>query len=109
MNYEQFEGHTEGPWETGPVSWDENGDVRYTLVGNKDASWADARLIEAAPDLLAENKRLREALEECRIEIDNYTDAEKPVGVHPKWDAENARLKALNPARTALQEVDDEK
>jgi hypothetical protein len=46
--------HTAGPWETGQVSWDEEtGDVRYTLHGIKVAHVADARLIAAAPELLA--------------------------------------------------------
>ncbi len=44
--------HTPGPWETGEVSWNEDGDVRYTLHGIKTANVSDCRLISAAPDLL---------------------------------------------------------
>ena len=76
MNTEQFDGHTPGPWV---AKFDEHG-VEGSLVveGNRDDGgfgdftasplWVgefdknmpDARLIAAAPDLLAEVKRLRE-------------------------------------------------
>ncbi|KAB2733605.1 hypothetical protein [Brucella intermedia] len=42
---------TPGPWETGQASWNEDGEVRYTLHGVFDAKTADAYLIAAAPDL----------------------------------------------------------
>ena len=48
---------------------------------------------------------LEDALRECEELIDEYIDAEKPRGVHPKWDKDNAHLKELNPARLALQEA----
>lgn len=43
--------HTPGPWETGEASWNEEGEVRYTLHGVYEAKAADARLIGLAPDL----------------------------------------------------------
>ena len=45
-------GFTPGPWNTGEASWNEDGDVRYTLHGVKVAKVADCQLIAAAPDLL---------------------------------------------------------
>ena len=71
MNTEQFDGHTPGPWTlstegsaTGdPVRWITAGidepNVCTDLLGATDAN---ARLIAAAPELLAEVKRLREEL-----------------------------------------------
>jgi hypothetical protein len=56
--------HTPGPWVTGPASWERNGDVRYTLVGIKEATWADCRLIGAAPDLLRALRFIVEQIEE---------------------------------------------
>lgn len=44
--------HTPAPWKTGEASWNEDGEVRYTLHGNKSANAADCALIEAAPDML---------------------------------------------------------
>lgn len=41
--------HSPAPWKTGEASWNEDGDVRYTLHGIKEAKVTDARLIEAAP------------------------------------------------------------
>ena len=55
--------------------------------------------------LRTENKRLREALKECEAEIDANIDLGTPASVHPKWDSDNAYLKANSPARLALQEV----
>lgn len=52
--------HTNGPWLTGEVSWNEKGEVRYTLQGVTHACAADARLIAAAPELLEALKGLVE-------------------------------------------------
>jgi len=65
MNTEQFDGHTPGPWYLNTPDPDPARTVRFIsdvctdLLGATDA---DARLIAAAPDLLAEVKRLREQL-----------------------------------------------
>jgi hypothetical protein len=70
MNTEQFEGHTPGPWEV-KLCWTDaymvvdSHEVICSLTGNKDSEnrkeWAE--LIAAAPDLLAEVKRLRKTIE----------------------------------------------
>jgi len=68
MNTDDYEGHTPGPWSVGhegqhdlpkgdiPINWKLGGLI--VIAYDK----ADARLIAAAPELLAEVKRLREAL-----------------------------------------------
>lgn len=50
--------YTPGPWHVTDATWDDDGNVRYTLTGIKDAKIADARLIAAAPEMLI-------ALEHC--------------------------------------------
>jgi hypothetical protein len=56
MNTDDYEGHTEGPW-------DADAPLGIHLKVGQTISAADARLIAAAPDLLKEVKRLREELE----------------------------------------------
>jgi len=64
MNTEQFDGHTPGHWAittrkgTWVVHTQDNGDVATMN------DYEDAKLIRAAPDLLAEVKRLREEVEQ---------------------------------------------
>ena len=50
--------HTPGPWRVIGAGWDERGDAQYTLRDVKAIGAADARLIAAAPDLLAALKRV---------------------------------------------------
>lgn len=51
--------HTPGPWSVARAGWDENtGDVWYSLEGVKTSCIADARLIAAAPELLALAERV---------------------------------------------------
>jgi hypothetical protein len=82
--YAQFEGHTPRPWRWSDAYPATNDRYTWSLIGgggygvlscdghpNSPQGLCDesnARLIAAAPDLLAENKRLRKALEElvCR-------------------------------------------
>ena len=79
MNTEQFDGHTPGPWCAN--EWGTDGEwmpeegwavqhlaVNEPLFPDEAEEWvcladneADARLIAAAPDLLADVKRLRQA------------------------------------------------
>jgi len=53
--------HTPGPWSVGIADWTDAGNARYELRGIKTVSAPDARLIESAPDLLAERDRLKAA------------------------------------------------
>jgi len=63
MNTDQFDGHTPGPWDrttrkgTWVVYTQDNGDVATMN------DYEDAKLIAAAPDLLAEVKRLKKRIE----------------------------------------------
>lgn len=52
--------HTPGPWDIADIDWDMRGNARYSLAGIKKVSAADARLIAAAPDLLAALKEARD-------------------------------------------------
>ena len=75
LNLNEFEGHTPGPWYV-----DDAPDVKHpsvvladdgativaeamTVVAEQHDAGANAQLIAAAPDLLAEVKRLRERLD----------------------------------------------
>ena len=62
-------------------------------------------LLDALTTAEEERDRLLDALRECETEIDNYIDAYRPPGLHPKWDVDNAEMKAMSPARLALQEA----
>jgi hypothetical protein len=82
MNTEQFDGHTPGPWD---VIRDSRNDVvishggeetvcrlpHYPLFSN--AQFKNAHLIAAAPDLLAEVKRLRLMVHELLKDADHDT------------------------------------
>ena len=69
MNTDQFDGHTPGPWYLNTPVPDPPHTIRWIsdvctdLLGATDA---DARLIAAAPDLLAEVKRLQHQVEAAR-------------------------------------------
>ena len=45
------------------------------------------------------------ALEESRVEIDNYINAEYPPDSHPAFDKKNCVHKEGNPARVGLSEI----
>jgi|SRR6478609_2515709 len=89
MDYKQFEGHTPGPWteyvlengrseisgnaETGRSNWIAwvnpialDGGIEYNANAN-------IELVKAAPELLAENARLREALEKILKRIEHMS------------------------------------
>lgn len=76
----------------------------------EDAFWQSMAPISMSEyqRIRSENERLREALKECEAEIDANIDLGTPASVHPKWDSDNAYLKANNPARLALQEAGDD-
>ena len=73
MNTEQFDGHTPGHWAittrkgTWVVHTQDNGDVATMN------DYEDAKLIRAAPDLLADNKRLRLIVHELLKDADHDT------------------------------------
>jgi hypothetical protein len=53
--------HTPGPWKVCRGDWSEDGNARYELEGISVIGRADAQLIEAAPDLLAELQNIANA------------------------------------------------
>ena len=68
MNTEQFDGHSPGPWAVGTTDYETQFVVFTMKVKSGLCGWpialseADTHLIAAAPALLAEVKRLREAI-----------------------------------------------
>ena len=69
MNTEQFDGHTPGPWdyESGEDIWAEDRLICRMSLSHSErphyrATNADARLIAAAPDLLAALRELLDAI-----------------------------------------------
>ena len=81
MNTEQFDGHTPGPWdyESGEDIWAEDRLICRMSLSHSErphyrATNADARLIAAAPDLLAEVKRWREGMMYALIQFGNNND-----------------------------------
>lgn len=103
IDYEKLKAHTPGPWRTGQeiranTVIGENG---YTICSGMIGSerqymiyenWEqNAQLIAAAPDLLEENRRLREALEACRpyiedLQSENFEDADACIGIDRDLD-----------------------
>lgn len=65
--------HTKGAWSVIRGQWDDNGDACYSLDGVKDVQVADARLIQAAPELL---EALQLILAEYDDRIRSYDDSE---------------------------------
>lgn len=64
IDYSKFKGYTQGPWVViGKTVWDNESQPLLDCHTGRKADAANARLAAAAPELLAENKRLREALE----------------------------------------------
>ena len=70
MNTEQFDGHTPGPWDADYdpyVAMLDRGEsmdvltIRVPTSEDDEVAWKNQHLAAAAPDLLAEVKRLREA------------------------------------------------
>ena len=70
MNTDQFDGHTPGPWLFGRNLnvYDRRGNI-VVHVDDLLEGEHDARLIAAAPDLLAEVKRLRKELDGVLIHL----------------------------------------
>ena len=45
--------HTPGPWTVVAIDWAETGNARFEIKGIRRTGMADARLIAAAPEMLA--------------------------------------------------------
>ena len=95
MNTDQFEGHTPAPWiiafydgeshELGTGCWyvdDEDDNTVCRLDGTAQKQDPTAKLIAAAPDLLKEVKRLREAIDVYSILDEAYLELE---GMGKQW------------------------
>lgn len=54
--------HTPGPWTVVAIDWADTGNARFEIKGIRRTGMADARLIAAAPELLAALHDCREAL-----------------------------------------------
>ncbi len=103
MNLDKYEGHTPGPWKwltqdnffslivEGPERFEIEGPLPYLdreTNPTADRMFADARLIAAAPLLLAEVKRLREYKDKLEHAIDLCASKEIE-----RWiDKEEARI-----------------
>jgi len=65
---------TPGPWETGQASWNEDGEVQYTLHGIHELRVADAHLIAAAPELYEALERLIKAGTDAFNAMSHYAE-----------------------------------
>ena len=90
-----FEGHTPGPWRKEGHDWvSATGVVVFEFIPYEGGYFVcdeDETIAMAAPDLLVENQRLREALEGIRD--------------MPTYDQDD-HLRLRNIAREALKEVE---
>lgn len=80
--------HTPGPWKVVAVDWSPEGNARFEIEGVHRTGIADARLIEAAPDLLAA----------LQVVLRDYT------AVHDIGDVE--MQPALHQARAAIAKAE---
>jgi len=84
MNTDEFEGHTPAPWSAAFLNHHRqimtgicrpDGKRLGHFDGNDDEQKANARLLVAAPDLLAEVKRLQGQLRGMLLAYDSIVDA----------------------------------
>lgn len=73
--------HTPGPWHVTDPTWDDDGNVRYTLTGIKDAKIADARLIAAAPTLHEEMLRYLPILDRAEADPEIWESLTEGTGI----------------------------
>ena len=89
---------TPGPWRVGARRLCDVETSGGALVADCGAGAADARLVAAAPELLAEVERLRLILDELSEELGGVADADLPAAVralvdqHTAETMDNARL-----------------
>ena len=87
MNVEEFAGHTPGPWTTkydncdyGSGQWYEiSASTKFSYNAKPEESaeaYANARLMAAAPDLLAEVIKLRKLLVGCYLTLKPWNSRE---------------------------------
>ena len=86
MNTEQFDGHTPGPWHEILMQGDEynNG---YADLQERGFNEAAQDLIAAAPDLLAEVKRMRSQLMDAAYWLYDLREGCLPDACWPEIDA----------------------
>ena len=74
MNADKFAGHTPAPWRAARVLWDMDSRWCVENVSNLDGTFtrADAELMAAAPDLLAENEALRACLTKANSQTEYF-------------------------------------
>lgn len=108
-----YEGHTPGPWSLNPSDTDKVGNL--TIRGP--AGWpiaetcghglerkTNARLIAAAPDLLARVSRLEAALRRDAGMLDTAAKALKASGVVGNFTLGKLATETADAARAALEE-----
>lgn len=117
MTYGQFEGHTAGPWGYQSFALSEEiialnnkliAVVQSRHCESPDEMHANTKLLAAAPDLLAENRRLRAALDSIKI-YGSDTLSGPTTGMHDMHWYRVGVEEMVKRARSALQEeVSDE-
>ena len=109
----KYEGHTLGPWFVhdlrgmgGPISISCTTPDHITVadigpgIENTEAeALANARLIAAAPDLLAERDRLLEVLKELQECSSYWSEYYVPIGIHERIQAAIASVESLQEER----------
>ena len=109
MDYSKFEGMTPGPWRVkiwdyshaspprkelnvqtednllATLAWDQGMENPYTI--QNEVARANARAIAALPDLIEENKRLREALQKAADTFNDFATAEAILQRHTMANA----------------------
>ena len=89
--------HTPGPWTVVAIDWAETGNARFEIAGIRRTGMADARLISAAPELLAALRGM--------LAIVN--DSRGVAGYHLNGDtAEWDEFDEVDAARAAIAKVE---
>ena len=78
IDTDKYEGHTEGPWELSPDDWVW---AEHLFMQDNTTNFGNAMLITDAPLLLAEVKRMREALLTLRNDCQMILDGDDMSGM----------------------------